>query len=186
MLLKRDGQSFYILVDVLKAGEVAVMACDTIYGFVGRVPDSQMRIQQVKGRDDQKSFLVLISDISQLTALNVLNTDNPILTLWPGPFTFIFMTKQGSTIGCRIPDDGYLRDLIRQVGCPLYSTSVNRSGYPLLHNPEEIDAEFGDEVALVEDSGSYQGRMPSTIVDLTVNPHRIIRQGAGRVPAEFL
>ncbi len=160
------------------------MACDTIYGFVGRFPDTEEKIQSIKGRN--QPLLVLVSEVSELLDLGIDNLEYPALSLWPGPYTFIFETKSSSTIACRIPEDHRLRSLISDVGKPLYSTSVNRTGQPAMNNPQEINAEFGNEVALIEDSGMRLGQLPSTIVDLTCNPHRILRQGRGKVPPQYL
>ena len=109
-----------------------------------------------------------------------------VLSLWPGPFTFIFPLIKGGSTAYRVPEDSFLRSLIRELSFPLYSSSVNRSGEPSLNSPDEIEAEFGKETALIEDSGIFQGRQPSTVVDLRVNPHRILRQGAGIVPQDYL
>ncbi len=186
MLLKRSNESRLKLTESLKSGEVVVMACDTIYGFTGRVPDTEDLIRAIKGRDEQSPFLRLIADISALDAVAVIPRETDILNLWPGPFTFVFPLIEGGTAAFRIPKDTSLRNLIRDLGFPLYSTSVNRSGRPSMNNPLDIEAEFGNETALIEDSGLISGGQPSTVVDLTVSPCMILRQGAGRVPSHFL
>lgn len=186
MLVKRDEQSFEALSRVLSSGNVVVMACDTIYGFVGKVPDTEGLIRRIKGRGERKPFLQLISDSSELNSLGVVSPDSDILNLWPGPFTFIFSLKSGATIGYRVPEDERLRQLIRKVGSPLFSTSVNRAGESPMNDPATIQKRFGGDVTLVEDSGLYSGRHPSTVVDLSVHPHRILRQGAGEVPSRYL
>jgi len=186
MLLKRSDHSRNLLKEHLKSGKVVVMACDTIYGFVGRVPDTEDVIRSIKGRGENSPFLQLISDTSALGEAGVVLPDTGILKLWPGPFTFILSVRGGGTLAFRIPEDKSLQQLIREVGSPLYSTSVNRSGSPSMNSPVDIEKEFGEETALVEDSGLFLDRLPSTVVDLTVNPLRILRQGAGTVPPEYL
>ena len=186
MILLRNRDNFHKIANALKDGRVIAMACDTIYGFVGRVPDAEVAIRRIKGREQDKPFLILIAETRQLEKLNVPVPNQPILKLWPGPFTFIFKTSDGTTLACRMPKDNCLRELILELDAPLFSSSVNRSGCPAMDDPGDIDAEFGDEVAFVEDSGCLRGGVPSTIVDLTVDPHRVIRQGAGKVPEFFL
>jgi len=186
MLLKRSDQSRKLTADYLRSGEVVVIACDTIYGFVGKVPDTDILIRQIKGRGETNPFLQLISEISVLESCEVILPDSDILRLWPGPFTFVFPLRNGGSAAYRIPEDNLLRSMIRELGFPLYSTSVNRSGAPALNNPDEIEAEFGGETALVEDSGILHGRQPSTVVDLRCEPYRILRQGAGILPPSFL
>ncbi len=186
MLLKRSNESRLKLSDFLSSGEVVVMACDTIYGFTGKVPDTEDLIRAIKGRGEQNPFLQLIADTSALDAVAVTPRETDILNLWPGPFTFVFPLIGGGTAAFRIPEDTSLRNLIRELGFPLYSTSVNRSGRPSMNNPLDIEAEFGNETAMIEDSGLISSGLPSTVVDLTVSPCRILRQGAGRVPPRYL
>ena len=186
MLLKRSNESRLKLKEYLRLGEVVVMACDTIYGFIGRVPDTEDLIRAIKGRDEKSPFLQLISDTSALEAVAVLPRETDILNLWPGPFTFVFQLIEGGNVAFRIPEDTSLRSLIRDLGFPLYSSSVNRSGRPSMNTPSDIEAEFGNETALIEDSGLIFEGQSSTVVDLTASPYRILRQGAGKVPPHYL
>ena len=186
MLLKRGNESRELLKTQLRAGRIVVMVCDTIYGILGRVPDTEGAIRRIKGRGEMKPFLQLLPDSSALESSGAILPESDILTLWPGPFTFVFSMKDGGTTAFRVPEDASLRSLIREVASPLYSTSVNRAGEPSLEDPVLIESEFGNDLALVEDSGRFQGRQPSTVVDLTVRPYRILRQGVGVVPERFL
>ena len=186
MRLPRGDDSYAELLAVLRRGEAAVMACDTIYGFVGRVPDAEGAIRRIKGREETKPFLQLLPDVGAVEELGLIRPEGGILDLWPGPFTFVFRRPGGGTVACRVPEDERLRRLTADLGAPLYSTSVNRAGAESMNDPEAIEAEFGGEVALIEDSGVYAGRRPSTVVDVTERPYRILRQGAGVVPEELL
>ncbi len=186
MLLKRSNESRRKIKEYLRSGEVVVLACDTIYGFTGKVPDTEYLIRKIKGRDEKNPFLQLISDTSALEDVAILPRETDILNLWPGPYTFVFQLIKGGTAAFRIPEDTSLRNLIRDLGFPLYSSSVNRSGRPFMNTPSEIEAEFGNETALVEDSGLVPEGKPSTVVDLTSSPYRVLRQGAGRVPPHYL
>ena len=186
MLLKRGKESRKLITSNLKAGRIVVMACDTIYGIVGRVPDAEDHIREIKGRKETTPFLQLLATRDSLKSTDVILPDSDILNLWPGPFTFVLATARGGTSAYRIPGDSYLRSIISDVGFALYSTSVNRSGNPPLNNPLEILAEFNDSFAVVEDSGIFLNRKPSTVVDLTAEPFKILRQGAGTVPGKYL
>ena len=186
MLIKRGDESFRAMAAALKEGGVVAAACDTIYGFIGIAPQTEADIRRIKGRGETKPFLVLIPDTDALGRLDVKAASRPILALWPGPFTFIFPTESGGTVAARVPEDRRLRNLIAEVGSPLFSTSVNRAGEMPMDDAAEIQDEFGAQAAVVEDSGVLRGRKPSTIVDLSVHPHRILRQGAGTVPPGYL
>ena len=186
MLVPRGDNSYRMLVEELRAGRIAVMACDTIYGFVGVAPQTDAAIRQIKGRGETKPFLRLISHRDEAERSGAILPESEIFTLWPGPFTFVLPMRDGSSVAFRVPQDERLRDLVADVGAPLFSTSVNRAGNPPMDDPEVIDGEFGREVALVEDSGLFSGRKPSTVVDLTIRPFRVLRQGAGEVPSVYL
>jgi len=186
MLYRRSDKSRRLIKESLRSGKVAVLACDTIYGFVGRAPDTEGLIRSIKGRGEHTPFLQLISDMEVLSDVSAILPRTDILSMWPGPFTFILQLKNGGTAGFRIPEDPSLRFLLKEVGFPLFSTSVNRSGRPAMNNPAEIEVEFGNEIEVIEDSGLFHGRLPSTVVDLTITPYRILRQGAGIVPGELL
>ncbi|OQX28580.1 MAG: hypothetical protein B0D92_08205 [Spirochaeta sp. LUC14_002_19_P3] len=186
MLLTRSTNSRAPLVAALLRGKAVIMACDTIYGIVGHFPDAEDEIRRLKGRSETHPFLVLIADASYLSSLDAILPETSILSLWPGPYSFIFPTAGGGTIACRIPGDKRLRSIIREVGAPLYSSSVNRTGQPPMDNPSLIAAEFKNENIIIEDSGRYSGRLPSTLIDLTGKPAKIVRQGAGKVPRKYL
>jgi len=168
----------------LAAGGVAIMPCDTIYGIVGPAPASQSRLRELKGRGE-KSFLQLIAGVSWLERFGRLVLPESLAAYWPGPLTLIFPVAQGS-VALRIPADPRLRDLLERLDRPLYSTSVNRSGQPALWRIADILQQFEPAVDLVVDAGDLPGRLPSTIVDVSQRPFRVLRQGAQVIPPEAL
>jgi len=181
----RDHRAKLSLIETLSGGGIAIAPCDTIYGIVGRAPDTESRIRGVKGRDETNPFLVLIGSLDQLESVATQPLDDELAALWPGPVTFILSRGEG-TAAVRLPADPFLREVVVKVGAPIYSTSVNRSGEPPLGAIDRIVAEFEDAVDLVIDGGDLHGRTPSTILDVTKRPYRIIRQGAGAIPPELL
>ena len=186
MLIRRSETSFQLLATNLRAGRIVAMASDTIYGLVGKAPDTEMQIYRIKGRKFSKLLLQLIPSADVLEDLGAFLPSSDILNLWPGYFTFIFKMSSGGTASFRVPKDEYTLRLIRELGFNLYSTSANRSGEAPLNNPMEIEHVFGKVIFLVEDSGTLTTRRPSTVVDITVNPPLIVRQGAGIVPEKYL
>ena len=186
MLIARGSESFDLITKHLKSGDVAIMACDTIYGFVGAVPESEERIRGIKGREETKPFLQLISGPDALSPLGFEMPPPGFLDLWPGPFTYVLKGPGDITVAFRVPEDEVLRRLIDLVGRPLYSTSVNRAGSPPMDDPKAMETEFGSEVPVIEDAGLFSGRAPSTVVNLSVRPYAVLRQGAGSVPPELL
>ncbi len=172
------------LAELLSGGGVAIMPCDTIYGIVGPAPGSEARLRELKGRGE-KSFLQLIAGRQWLARFGDLDLPESLAAYWPGPLTLIFPVGQGS-VALRVPADPQLRALLERLDRPLYSTSVNRSGQPALWRIAEILEQFEAAVDLVVDAGDLPGRLPSTIVDLSRRPFRVLRQGALSIPPEAL
>jgi L-threonylcarbamoyladenylate synthase len=181
-----DPAAMRTLAALLAGGGVAIIPCDTIYGIVGVDPDADARIRGLKGRHEGKPFLRLAADASWARKLTGRDAPGHLARHWPGPLTLVLPVEGGGTLALRVPAAAWLRDLIVGLGKPLLSTSVNRTGKPALWRSADIVAEFGAEVDLVLDGGDLPDAEPSTIVDATSRPSRILRQGAFRVPPEDL
>ena len=158
------------------------MMCDTIYGLVGIHPDSHRRIADLKEREAGKPFLVLIPDTGWLRRFTEEELPAALRGYWPGPLTLIFKSRDGGTIALRVPEDDLLRNLMRLLRKPLISTSANRSGEPPARRIDEIAGMFEAEVDLIVDSGDQEEGNPSTILDLTTAPFRLVRQGQLDIP----
>lgn len=186
MVLKRDDPRLRgLLLDILRRDGVAIMPCDTIYGFIGKVPTTDSRIREVKGRGETNPFLMLIGTTEQARELSIAPLDERVLSLWPGPLTVVLGADDG-TVAVRLPDDPFLTEIVRSLGSPIYSTSVNRSGSPPMWRVAEIVREFEREVDLVVDAGDCPAGKPSTVLDITRRPYRILRQGEYEVPPWLL
>jgi L-threonylcarbamoyladenylate synthase len=173
-----DSAALSVLARLLAAGGVAIIPCDTIYGIVGTDPAAEHRIRALKGRGEDRPFLRLIPDASWVRALTGADAPARLARHWPGPITLVLPLADGGTLALRVPAATWLRELVSGLGRPLLSTSVNRSGRPALWRVSDIEAEFGGDVDLVLDGGDLPEARPSTIVDATVRPCRILRQGA--------
>ena len=189
---KNEGDSLNLALDCMKSGGVAVLPTDTVYGFSAAADlkekpflGTDERIRKIKGRGEDKPFIHLIAKPQDI----FMYTDDPIpeslLSKWPGPLTIIVNLKEDSplqtklkTVAFRCPGDEWLRKLIEETGRPLYSTSVNRSGSPVLDSAQSIRAEFGGEIDLFVCDGDKKGAVPSTIVKIENNELVLVRQGA--------
>ena len=186
---KCDDESLLIAVDYLRRGKVVVLPTDTVYGFSGIVDGrhysyhTNEKISKIKGRDVNKRLIQLIArpeDVKKYTRDVI---PDSLLEKWPGPLTIIVHTfaKDGNfeTTAFRCPGDEWLRKVIAACGAPIYSTSVNRSGSPVLDNIQQIKNEFGREVELIVDDGDKKGGLPSTIVSIDESGLlSVIRQGS--------
>ncbi|MFP4442484.1 MAG: L-threonylcarbamoyladenylate synthase [Spirochaetia bacterium] len=177
-VIKKNRKSFGKAAEILTGGGVAVLPCDTIYGFSGTAPGTEDKIRRIKGRDETKPFLILLKDESWLSGITEESIPEILTRYWPGPLTVIVRNKQGGTTGVRIPDDPYVRELLGMIGEPLFSTSVNRSGSSPLWRIEHIIEEFKNDVDLIIDDGDKPDAVPSTIVDASGEILKLIRPGA--------
>ncbi len=182
-------------VALLQQGDVIAAPTDTVYGVMCRY-DHAIAIEQlyiVKDRPPQKAIPILIADPEQLGVLveGALSTAAQRLAeqFWPGPLTLILparpslldvLTAGQPTVAVRIPDHEALRALIRAV-LPLATTSANRSGWPDTITAAEVMAQLGGRIPLIladdEAEDLRKSRVPSTIVDVTVDPPAILRPG---------
>lgn len=173
-----DSKVIEKCVSLLKEGEVVIAPSDTIYGFLAAVPKGKERLIEIKGRDEGKPFLQLVSSIEMVERYIKKTVPDDIKSIWPAPLTVIFDNLHDNTTAFRYPNHSFLLDLIEAVGSPLYSTSVNRSGFDPMHNIKDIYSEFNNDVKLIVDNGVLPISEPSTLIDSTVNPYKIIRQGS--------
>lgn len=196
----RPGEAFARCAEVIKAGGVIAYPTDTFYGL-GADPRNSRAVSKVfaiKGRMADQPILLLLSDRSEVAAWTSAITpaaERLMDRFWPGPLTLVFtarpdvspeLTGGTGTIGLRVPGSEVTRALLRLTGNALTGTSANRSGSPSPRTAEEVMHQLGDRVDLVLDGGVSAADRPSTIVDVTAEPPRIIRMGAVDVSAELI
>lgn len=192
MLIKKNDEAKALVLNALTNHEVVIIPTDTVYGFSGLVEEKDIPadkgtdalIRSIKGRSETKPLIQLIGrpeDIKQYTDDEI---PASVLSKWPGALTVIVNTKKNHplykrypTIAFRCPGDLWLREIIIQAGAPVYSTSVNRSGSPVLETIPEIAAEFEKEVALIVDDKDKKGALPSTLVAIENGVPKVLRQG---------
>lgn len=176
-----DPKLLDALVGVLQSAGVVIMPCDTIYGFVGIAPETEGKIRALKGRQE-KSFLRLIPDLQWLPRYTGRSLPAELQPYWPGALTVIFPAKKTGTVALRIPDDPLLLQVMKRLGQALFSTSVNSSGQPALWRVEDICSAFESRVDLVVTAGDRPEGVPSTILDVTERPFRLLRRGVVDLP----
>lgn len=179
--------------EVLAEGGVVVLPTETFYGLAvnPRDPQAVARVFAIKGREASKALLVVVANLEQAEELAVLSETwrQRLRAVWPAPLTVVFPARQllpgsGRTVAVRVPAFDLLRSLLREVG-PLTATSANLSGQPPAQAPQELGP-LSEMVDLVLDGGKTPGGLPSTLVDATVTPPRLLRAGGFAVPGEWL
>ncbi len=183
---------------LLKSGGVLILGTDTLPGFHCRADQSEPvgRIMELKGREPEKSLLVLAGSLAEASLVTGALDDRQIACCercWPGPFSLILpsggrlsrsVNAGGGTVAVRVPSSESLRSLLLAVGFPLVSTSVNMSGEAALSEMKGAQKAFGARVdgywSPSETSGgpSSEGPIkPSALVDLTIWPPVQLRSG---------
>jgi L-threonylcarbamoyladenylate synthase len=178
--------------EVIQAGGVIVYPTETLYGIGANAWDGAAiaKVRAIKKREGFKPILVIIGSEQHLLALtNSISDEARILMakFWPGPLTLVFkatkevpdlLSKGSGTIGVRVPSSPLCLRLLALCGCPLTSTSANLSGGPALHSVKEIRRAIPRGVDLMLDAGDLQRTLPSTVLDVSVSPPRVLRNGA--------
>lgn len=148
------------------------------------------RLFALKGRHGAKPVLLLVAspEMALKVAREVPEAGARLMKrFWPGPLTLILpargdlpplVTAETGTVGVRQPRQAVTCRLLAALGLPVTGTSANRTGREPLTRAEEVDREFGAEVDLILDAGPCPGGLPSTIVDVSIGPPRLVRPGA--------
>ena len=191
MIIPQTTESFSLITDAITRGGVIAFRTDTFYGLGADPfnPSAIQTIKQLKGREEGKPILVLISDLEQLQRL-ISHTSAAFESLaknfWPGPLTIVGpanpalpagLTAGSKTVGVRLPEDDKVRLLVRGCGGALTATSANPSGSPPARTAADVYGYFGERIEFIVDGGAAKTDQPSTVVDVTEPHTRLIREG---------
>lgn len=178
--------------EVISHGGVIAFRTDTFYGL-GVNPFNAAavaRLKELKGREDNKPILLLISDADQVKRLIATSSDRFKIAareFWPGPLTIIGQAVPGlpeeitagtGTVGVRLPADESVRELVRKCGRVLTATSANPAGREPARSAQEVASYFTTKLDLIVDGGEVTATEPSTVLDVLTSPPRIVREGA--------
>ncbi len=178
---------------LISRSEVIVCPTDTGYAFSADAldPRAVAKVFHLKGRVFSNPIHIAVSSISEVEKHAHLTEAARYLAsrYLPGGLTLVLKKKESvpamlvaglDSVGIRVPDNKIILKLAEMTGHPLTATSANISGRPGTYSIEEVIAQLGDnltQVALVLDQGPLKTRELSTIVDLSVSPPQLIRQG---------
>lgn len=177
---------------VLNLGGVMAFPTDTFYGLGATVfnPEAIARIFKIKKRSKDKPLLTLVASAYQANTMTreIIPTAEILIDkLWPGPLTILFsarselpsqLTAGSGKIGVRQPANEMVRKLLSGIGYPITATSANISGTENITTAEEVKKILGDQVDLIIDGGPTPGGKESTVLDVTLSPPLLIREGA--------
>ena len=177
----------------LRADGLVAFPTETFYGLGAAAlrPSAVRRVFEVKGRPEGKPLLVLVDSIAMAEGLAAVvgpRARELMARHWPGPLTLVLparrdvpaeVTAGSGTIGVRLSAHPVARALVSALGGPITAPSANPTDQLPPTTAAGVVAYFGD-AALVLDGGVTPGGAPSTVLDVTVEPPRLIRAGAIR------
>jgi tRNA threonylcarbamoyl adenosine modification protein (Sua5/YciO/YrdC/YwlC family) len=175
----------------LAKGDLVVVPTDTVYGIAADAfnADAVQALLDAKGRGRQSPPPVLIPNVDSLYALADTVSDTALKLAekyWPGALTIILRSQPSlqwdlgetrGTVALRVPNHKITLALLAESG-PLAVSSANLTGEPAARNAQQGQSYFGDKVAVYLDGGDAALGEASTILDLTGEKVRIVREGA--------
>jgi L-threonylcarbamoyladenylate synthase len=179
---------------VLEAGGVVAFPTETFYGLGVAALDAAAvrRLFTLKGRPESRPILVLVDDPARIERFALLTMPARALIArhWPGALTLILparptvpseLTAGTGTIGVRQPAHPVARALAAALAAPVTAPSANLTGETPPTSVAEVLQVFDGRIELVLDGGPTPGGLPSTVLDVTVDPPRLLRAGAVRL-----
>ena len=183
---------------VLKRNGVIAVPTETFYALaVNPFQEEALdRLFALKDRAPEKPVLLMVDGSEMLDQVVRAIPEiayRLMARFWPGPLSIIFpslpylprlLTGGTGTIAVRQPRQELTCRLIAALGFPITGTSANRAGCRPGVRADEVAREFGDHLDLILEAGPCPGGLPSTIIDVTTSPARLVRAGA--IPAAEL
>jgi len=182
------------VVEVLQNGGVIAYPTDTVYGFGCSLYDKKAieRIVQIKRSEKNRPFSFICADLKDISLYSKVSNYGykTMKRLLPGPYTFILegtklvpkimLTPKRKTAGIRVPNHPIALALVQELGHPIISASATLPGGEILYDPAEIEQKVGKLLDLIVDGGILVSE-PSSVIDLTEDVPKIVRQGKGDV-----
>ena len=197
-----SDESIQKAAEMLRAGQVVAFPTETVYGLGANAYDdcAVQQIFRIKGRPAHNPLIVHIAALSELALVTtpevqrdlaaVLSKLSPYI---PGPLSIVLPRNERicstvsaglATVAVRIPDHATAQALLKACDFPIAAPSANPSNYISPTQAGHVAAQLGDQISLILDGGPCEVGIESTILDLSVEPPRVLRQG--RVTAEEL
>jgi tRNA threonylcarbamoyl adenosine modification protein (Sua5/YciO/YrdC/YwlC family) len=185
------------IVEKLRTGGVMIYPTDTVYSIGCDITNQKAveHVARMKGIKIEKTrFSFICHDLSHLSDYTRPISNNVFKMMkrnLPGPFTFIleannnvprYFKGKKKTVGIRVPNNNIIREIVKELGNPVFSTSVHDPDEILAYttDPELIHYYYSDKVDFVIDGGFCSNEV-STIIDCTNDNIEIIRQGKGEL-----
>ena len=191
MISAADPYALRAAVHVLREGGLVCFPTDTVYGIGAAAGDDAAvrRLFAVKGRPPDKPLPLMLAEATDAARVAELAPLGKTLAsrFWPGALTIVMRKSPsyrslalagGETVALRVPDHELVRRMVRDLGGPVTGTSANRAGAPAPVSAAEVAFQIGEMVELIIDGGYARSRAESTVVDITLTPPVVLREGA--------
>lgn len=179
-----------LTIQILQKGGIGVLPTDTLYGLVGQAlkKETIKRIYRVRKRNPKKPFIILISNLKDLSLFGITTSSkekNILKALWKKPITilldcphkkFHYLHRGQKTLAFRLPADRWLRGLIKKTG-PLVAPSANLEGLTPAYSIKKARTYFDDQIDFYADVGLIR-KKPSTIIRMQPSGISILRKGS--------
>ncbi len=192
---KKTSKIVKIIIKALREGKVLVLPTDTVYGLITNAQNQEAvkKIFKIKGRKFQKTLPIFVRDIKMAKELVFIDKKQEkfLRKVWPGKVTAVLKIKPGAEklfkigivssekkIGLRIPKYKLIGLLLKKLNFPVTGTSANISGQSPSTKIKEVISQFEKgkyRPDLVINVGNLPRSKPSTVLDLTVQPPKILR-----------
>lgn len=179
-------------VELIRAGGVVAYPTDTFYGL-GADPfneEAVIKLLRAKGRSPTNPVPLLLMGPDDC---QMVSTEFPIEArrlaerYWPGPLTIVLPAREEvpscvtggtATVGVRVPDHPVPLALVKGLGRPITGTSANTSGLRPHQTAQGVKRDLGEAVELIIPGHCGLANLPSTVLDFSQSPPRLLREGA--------
>ena len=176
---------------ILKRGGLVAFPTETVYGLGADAtnPDAIERLNQVKGRPPEKPYSLHLASAEQVRAF--VTSVPPIAqrlmaAFWPGPLTIVIPSRDGKTVGFRVPDHPIAQAFLKACGVPVAAPSANRAGFPPPTDAQEVIAALEGAFDCLLDGGPTKLGRESTVVEILPDGRLDIRREGAIAPHAVL
>ena len=187
-----DPSASSVAVEALESGEVILIPTETVFGLTcDAINEAAVaRLFSIKRRSYSKQSAVFLSSVPEIDNYAIVETSAAkqiIRDFLPGPLTVILNSRKADwkgvvgpngKIGIRISSDRFVTKIAKQLNRPLIATSANISGQPECSTVADIQSQFASASLRIFFCAPLIQSLPSTVVDLTEDVPRLIREGS--------
>ena len=175
---------------LLRSGELVSFPTETVYGLGADALNDEavQKIYTLKGRPSNNPLICHVSSIDDAKKIAEISDEalNMMHHFWPGPLTLVVPLKEKSglantvtaglnTVAIRMPKSALAQKLLKKVSRPIAAPSANLSTQISATSPMHVEKYFKDLFILAD--GNCEGGLESTILDLSTNHPKILREG---------